>query len=289
MGGGFLLFLLPLFSVAQGFEVPAYRGYVNDQADLISDHVERQLERLLQSFDESDSTQVAVLTLPSLGGIPIEEASLQVAEKWGIGRRGKDNGVLLLVGREERRMRLEVGRGLEATLTDLLAGRIIDQVLTPAFREGRYDEGFQRAIGAVIAATRGEYQADPRPRGARGTPGISSYLIFFGILVIFLGVLGRVARLLGGALLLPVMTYLGSAGSVVWWVLLLLIPAGALLGMVLPLFLAGTHRYGHRGMPLGGLPGGMLGLGGGRSFGGSSGFGGFGGGRFGGGGASGGW
>jgi len=116
--------------------VPELRDYVNDYGDMISSSVEAELIARMKFFEETDSTQLVILTLPSLEGETIEDYSIKVAEAWKIGQKGKDNGIIFTVSREERKMRIEVGRGLEGKLTDLMAGRIIDLVITPKFKEG---------------------------------------------------------------------------------------------------------------------------------------------------------
>jgi uncharacterized protein len=268
----------PAARLAAALDVPPYTGYVNDYADMMSRPTEVKLERALQSFDLTDSTQVAILTVPTLAGDSLEDFSIRTVEKWQIGQRGKDNGVLLLVAKKERAVRIEVGRGLEPVLTDLLSGRIIDGVITPAFKSGGFDQGFEAGVAAIIQATRGEFQAErggrPRGRTAEEPPPFFHFL-FFGMFVI--GLLGRIWRPLGvaaGSILFPLAFLFGLPFSLL--LLFLLIPAGALAGWLLPLFMAGMLRGG------GGFYGGGFG-------GGSGGFGGFGGGGFGGGGASGRW
>jgi uncharacterized protein len=158
-----LLLILPTWGSAA--EIPKLQGYVNDYGNMISPSVETELTAKLRSFEASDSTQIVILTVPSLNGEPIEDFSIRVAEAWKIGQAGKDNGVLLTVSREDRKMRIEVGRGLEGKLTDLAAGRIIDLVMRPKFKDGNYDAGFIAGISALIDATRGEFQAEKGPAG----------------------------------------------------------------------------------------------------------------------------
>ena len=105
--------LLGTAGVALALAVPAYRGYVNDYAHMMSAQEQERLERALQSFDLSDSTQIAILTIPSLEGDSLEDFSIRTADKWKIGQKGKDNGVLLLIVKNDRKIRIEVGRGLE--------------------------------------------------------------------------------------------------------------------------------------------------------------------------------
>ena len=140
--------------------IPKPRGYVNDTAGLLSAGTRQQLEQSLADFQRSDSTQIAVLTVPSLEGEDLEGYSIRVAQTWGIGQKGKDNGALLLVAKAERKVRIEVGYGLEDRLTDLLAGRIVDQEIVPRFKTGDFDGGIRAGVQAMAAAVRGAYKGD---------------------------------------------------------------------------------------------------------------------------------
>jgi len=279
-----VLFCGPLSS-AEGREVPDYHGYVNDYASMMSPGVREKLERVLSSFDLSDSTQVAILTVDSLEGEPIEDFGIRVVDKWKIGQKGKDNGVLFLVAKNDRKMRLEVGRGLEPVLTDLAAGRIIDNVVSPLFKQGRFDEGFEAGVTAVIQTTRGEYTPAPRKRGE--APALFKYLVIGGFFLVFLAANSKKLGAAGGAVLLPLVFFMGLPGPVTWLLLLLLVPAGAFIGLILSAMFSGSAMHSSMGRRGGFYTGGFGGYGGG-GFGGG-GFGGFGGGGFGGGGASGGW
>jgi uncharacterized protein len=266
-------------------EIPGYQGYVNDYADMMSADMRAKLERELHSFDLSDSTQVAVLTIDSLEGDPLEDFSIRVVDLWKIGREDKDNGVLFLVVKNDRKMRIEVGRGLEHVLTDLAAGRIIDNVVAPRFKAGRFDEGFAAGVAAIIQTTRGEYKPEAGGRRGQGDgepPLLFKYLFFGLALIAFLGSNSKILGAVAGGILVPFIFFLGMPGGFGWPWLLMLIPLGALGGLVLPLLLHGMMRHSRGG-------GYYIGGGGFGSSGGGGGFGGFGGGGFGGGGASGGW
>jgi len=286
----FVLLLACLAVPAPALQVPRYQGYVNDYADMISPETRGQLERALQSFDLSDSTQVAVLIIESLEGDNLEDFSIRVVDDWQIGQRGRDNGVLLLIAEKERKMRIEVGRGLEGVLTDLAAGRIIDNVITPLFKDGRYDEGVAAGVGAIIKTVRGEYTADDLqnggPRTSRGDKGgtFFSYLIMGAIFAGFLGNISRLLSSAAGALFLPFIVFMALSIPFSMVLLLILMAAGALGGFLLPVLMTGAAHRGTGGYYPGG---GFSGRGGGGFS--SGGFGGFGGGGFGGGGASGGW
>ena len=150
------------------------------------------LETKLKSFEDSTSTQVVVVMVSSIGESTIEEAALQVAEVNGIGRKGKDNGVLLFVAKDDRQMRIEVGYGLEGTLPDALAGQIIRKEITPWFRQGDFHAGIDAGITAIMAATRNEYKADEPPSD---TP--FPFLIVLFILL-FMLMMWRRKKFLGG-------------------------------------------------------------------------------------------
>ncbi len=278
---GFLLgWLLTFASPSLGLEPPAFQGYVNDYAKLFSPATAQAVEQTLRSFEETDSTQVAVLTIDSLDGDAIEDFCIRTVEKWGVGQRGKDNGVLLLVVKNDRKLRIEVGRGLEGVLTDLTAGRIIDTVIRPPFKAGRFDEGLQSGVAAIIQSSRGEFTAEPKANrpGQRPTNSPALPYLLFGLFITsFLGRASRPLGMVAGAILLPLTAFFGIP-ALGFFLLLLLIPLGAVLGLLLP-FIMANLPLGFGGISLGGGAGGD----------GFGGFGGFGGGSFGGGGASGDW
>ena len=110
---------------------------------------------------------MAVLTVPSLEGEDLEGFSIRVAEAWKIGTAENDNGAILLVSRDDREVRIEVGYGLEGKLTDLMSGRIIDQIIVPNFKAGRFDDGFLQATDAIIGAVKGEYKGTGQLPGAQ--------------------------------------------------------------------------------------------------------------------------
>jgi len=135
-------------------------GWVRDQAGLLQPDVVERLDRVLAAHEAATTNQVVVETVPSLGGVPIEEFSLAEATRLRIGQAGRDNGVLLLVAYHDRKARIEVGYGLEATLTDALAGRILRERAVPRFRQGDYAGGIEDAVAAILGALDG---SDPGP------------------------------------------------------------------------------------------------------------------------------
>ena len=284
------LLILLFSSLSWGREIPPFKGYVNDYAGMISPGRAASLENTLLAFDRSDSTQIAVLTIDSLEGEPLEDFSIRVADSWKIGQKNKDNGALLLVAKQERAIRIEAGYGLEGVLTDLLAGRIIDTVISPRFSAGDLDDGFESGVTAIMQAVKGEFTADSSPRHTRQEPPpLLTYLFFTSLLVALLGSSSKGLGILTGTVLLPAAVFMGLPFSWGWLPLLLLLPAGALAGLLLPLLLAGILHARASSPMAGGFYGGRLGHGGFGGGLGGGGFGGFGGGGFGGGGASGGW
>lgn len=139
----------------QGLEVPYLAGRVNDRAGLLDAATAGRLEERLAAFERETGAQVAVLTITSLEGEVLEDYTLRVAETWALGRAGVDDGILLLIARDDRKMRIEVGYGLEGRLTDLQAGRILDQVMAPRFRTGDYSGGIEDGVGAIVDIVRG--------------------------------------------------------------------------------------------------------------------------------------
>lgn len=262
-------------------EVPALKGRVNDYGNIISAATERQLEQVLQQLEQTDSTQIAVLTIPALGGESLEGFSLKTVESWKIGQTGLDNGALLLVAVRDRKIRIEVGYGLEGSLTDLQAGRIIRDVMLPKFKQGNFDQGIMDGVSGMIQTVTGEYTPPKSHSGNRQDDlfGLLGLLIFF---VFFIGRVlssSKLARGLAGGIAAPLIgtSLLGFSLPLV--VILILVGVG--FGLIASKLNMISGRPGRSGY----LHTGGFGSSSSGSFGGFSG----GGGGFGGGGASGGW
>ncbi len=280
-----LCLLLLAATSLPALEVPKLTGRINDYAAILAPATVDQLENSLGQFETEQSTQIVVLTIPSLESDSVEDFSLKVAETWQIGRKGKDNGLLLLIARDERKIRIEVGYGLEGSLTDLVAGRIIRDVITPQFRKGNFDQGVINGTSSMMAAVKGEFiaeQARASGEGSKSDPG--------GLIVPLLVGLFFVGRIFGrqkwlaasiGGVAAPVFAFFALGPQ--WLIILLLVPIGFIVGLLLAI-MAGAAGSGHAGGPWissgGGFGGSSGGFGGGFSGGG---------GGFGGGGASGGW
>jgi uncharacterized protein len=281
-----VLLIMPLR--AHALAVPPLQSRINDYAAMLSPSSERHLDQVLQDLEKSDSTQIVVLTIPSLEGDSLEAFSIRVAEQWRIGQKKLDNGAILLIAKAERKLRIEVGYGLEGRLTDLMAGRIIANVIVPRFKDGQIDRGVLDGVQAMVGVVKGEFSAGEVPSGNRDQGRRSGDGMFGLILAFFiLNVLGRVRRSLGavaGAVIVPIIGTAVFGFSLT--LLVVLIPVGIVVGFLAGI-MGGSLVFGHSGYRSG--RGGYWTGGGGGGLGG--GFGGFsgGGGGFGGGGASGGW
>lgn len=211
-----LLVLLPATVWAQSTpEFPDLTGRVVDRAEMLSPDVEARLSQMLQAHEQASTEQVVVVTLPDLQGYPIEDFGYQLGRHWGIGQEGEDNGALLIVAKEERKIRIEVGYGLEGRLTDADSSVIINRIITPAFRQGDFQAGIVNGAAAMIQVLGGEPMAAPQgqqPVALQEKPKAGMVALFFIIMmavVFFIGSRGgRGGR--GGAALLGA-TLLGGA------------------------------------------------------------------------------
>ncbi|WP_404363232.1 TPM domain-containing protein [Marinobacter sp.] len=214
-----LLLLLPVAVWAQSTpEFPELTGRVVDQAEMLSPEVESRLAQMLQAHEEGSTEQVVVVTLPDLQGFPIEDYGYQLGRHWGIGQKGEDNGALLIVAKDERKVRIEVGYGLEGRLTDADSSVIINRVITPAFREGDFQGGIVNGAAAMIQVLGGEPMAVPQgqqPRADQEKPNAGVVGLFFIIMmavVFFIGSRGgRGGR--GGAALVGAALLGGAMGG----------------------------------------------------------------------------
>lgn len=278
-------FLLGLFlQPAAALDVPPLTGHINDRAGMLSAPTKQQLESSLAAFEAQDSTQIVVLTISSLEGDSLEDYALRVAEQWQIGQKGQDNGALLLVAKNDRKLRIEVGYGLEGKLTDLTAGRIIRDIIGPQFKNGNFDQGIINGVSAIMAVAKGEFTATASAPPASGGDS-QGLLVFLMIGLLFIGkIFGRNKGLaaMAGGVFAPVIGFFALGPK--WLIILALIPIGMIFGIIASGF-AGAAASGRHSSH-----GGVWGTGGGSRS--SGGFGGGfsgGGGGFGGGGASGGW
>lgn len=265
--------------------VPHYKGHVTDLTGTLTAGEQAELEQKLSAFEQRKGAQVAVLLLTTTMPEAIEAFSIRVAEAWKLGRAKPDDGVLLLIATQDKAMRIEVGYGLEGALTDATSRRIIDETITPLFRQGDFFGGVNAGLQQIMSVVDGE-PLPPPDRRWRGQGDSLRGLLPFLFIGVFVG--AQILRSIFGRTLGALLTG-GAAGGIVWLISKVL--GFALLagfGALLFAFVAGfsTGRGGRGGF--GGFGGGLGGGGFGGGFGGGGGFSG-GGGSFGGGGASGRW
>jgi uncharacterized protein len=258
-----ILLLVSLCATAQIENVvpkrPTPPRLVNDFTGTLTPDQANALEQKLVHYDDSTSSQVAIVIVGTTGGYPIEDVALRIIRGWGVGNKNTNNGVVILIAKEDHKIRIEVGYGLEGAIPDITAKSIIDNDITPAFKEGNYYRGLDDATDDIIKAATGEYKA-PKGYHSQKNKGIASGFFLIIIIVIILSIIKRGGKGGGG------MVSRRGYGDI--WT-----------GMILGNLLGGGGRGGS----------GWSGGGGGWSGGGGGGFGGFGGGGGGGGGASGGW
>ena len=279
-----LILLLAVPAWAQ-VAVPPLKGRATDLTGTLKPEQVASLEQMLRSFEERKGSQIAVLMVRTTAPETIEQYALRVAEQWQVGRKKVDDGVVLVVAKDDRTVRIEVGYGLEGVLNDATANRIIREVIVPRFREGDFYGGISAAVERMIRVIDGEPLPEPRP----GPQVEGGTLQMLPVLFILALVGGAILRRALGRVFGSLAT--GGAVGIVAWLLvgtLAIALIAALLGFLFTLVggLGTGRRY------YGGLPGGYGGWGGGGfGGGGSGGGGGFsgGGGSFGGGGASGRW
>ncbi|WP_404299206.1 TPM domain-containing protein [Halomonas sp.] len=200
------LLLLAAFNVqAQAPEFPELTGRVVDQADLLEASVESRLSGMLETHEDATTEQLVVVTVLDLDGNAIEEYGYQLGRHWGIGQKDDDNGALLIVAPNEREVRIEVGYGLEGRLTDAQSSAIINQIITPAFREGDYARGITEGVEAMIQVLSGEstdtIATSSASAGEQGPKGPASILFFLMFVVVMTLVRGGRGGLLAGMLL----------------------------------------------------------------------------------------
>lgn len=269
-----LALLAPYAAIAQ-VAVPPLSGHVTDQTGTLTPAQQSALEQTLSAFEARKGSQLAVLIVPTTAPEAIEQFALRVAEQWKLGRKKMDDGAILVVAKNDRSMRIEVGYGLEGALTDIASKRIISETITPRFKQEDYFGGVEAGVNQIIRVVDGEPLPEPVNRPTAGIQDIRQFAPFLFIVAL---AVGGVLRSVFGKVAGSVLTGVGVS-LLAWFVigtLFLSVLAG--FAAVLVTLLGGTRMlYGMGGM--GG--GGRGGFGGGGFRGG--------GGGFGGGGASGRW
>lgn len=279
--------LLPfVLWAAEQVPVPPLQARVTDLTQTLSAEQRAALTASLQALEERKGSQLAILLVPSTQPETVEQYSIRVADAWKLGRKGVDDGALLLVAKNDRTVRIEVGRGLEGAIPDAIANRIIREVIVPRFREGDFYLGLVEGVDRVVKTIDGEPLPEPsrsRDAGNDNSKGIGGLLPLLFIAVVVGGsVLRALLGRFGGAAITSAVV-----GALVWFAMSTFFIAliSALFAFIFVLAGGGGRRGGWTSGPRGGLGGGFGGWSGGGGGGGFSG----GGGGFGGGGASGRW
>ena len=259
---------------AANVSVPTLNSHVTDITGTLTPQQLQTLERTLQSFESSKGSQIAVLIVPTTEPESIEQYSLRVVERWKIGRQNIDDGVLLLIAKDDHTLRIEVGYGLEGALTDATCKRIISEIIVPQFKQGNYYGGIQSGLDSIIKVVNGEaLPAQNNSFAAKGFTQTMPILFFAAVIA------GSILRSLFGSLFGAIFT--GGAIAVLAWLLTSSLAITIIAGIVAAIFTLLSNNTG----------GGYYGGGSHRRSRGGFGSGGFGGGggSFGGGGASGRW
>ncbi|SFE35802.1 uncharacterized protein SAMN05518672_105390 [Chitinophaga sp. CF118] len=259
---GLIWLIALLISTVTGWQVQAQDipprpnppRLVNDLAGVLLRDEADMLESKLIAYNDSTSTQIAVVTVKTTGNYDVSEVALKILRDWGVGTKEKNNGIVLLIAVDDRKIRIETGTGMEGVLPDAIANRIIDQIIAPNFKEGHYYQGIDEGVDKIIQAAAGEYKGIPKSRKGGGG---AAMLIGFIIIVIIISIINN--RRGGGG---------GTTISRRGW--------GGWIGPIIAGGLSSGFGGGSRGGSWGGGGGG-------------GGFGGFGGGSGSGGGASGSW
>lgn len=178
---------------------PSPSRRVNDYAALLNDDEAAAIETRLKAIEGETSNQFVLAIFKSLEGGSLEDFSIRLADAWKIGQKGKDNGVILLLFTEDRKVRIEVGKGLEGVITDAHSGRIIREIIAPFFREGKYAAGLMGAVDALDKSSKGEFKAEGKKSGKGGsdTAGMAALFVIFGSIFGIAMLNRRRAHLLG--------------------------------------------------------------------------------------------
>ncbi len=258
-------FLFLFFLAVQAFALTIPEkpeSYVNDYAGLLTAETRQSLEALLAGFEKNTSNQIVVAIFKSLEDEVLEDYSIRLAEKWKIGTKDRDNGVILLIFKDDRAVRIEVGYGLEGALPDALAGQIIQQQIVPHFRAGNFDAGVISAVKTIMLATKGEYNASPQ----RASDKIEKFTPFIFMCLVFYMLVPLVCYFF---VFLLSFLFFGAPGLAAGaFIVLFLILLRKALGVSLFGQTISGRRSGWGGFSSGGFGGGGFSGGGGGSFGG---------------------
>lgn len=276
----FLIWLALLLSTAAQAElvaIPPLAHRVTDLTNTLSVDQQAALESKLQAFEQSKGSQIAILMIPTTQPEDIAQYSIRVVDAWKLGREKSDDGVLVIVAKDDRKSRIEVGYGLEGAIPDAIAKRIVSDMMKPSFKQGDFYGGLDAATTQLTKLIDGEALPPPTKKQNTNAGGVEQYFVLLLIVAVILG--GILTSIFGqffGSLATG-----GIVGALVW--LLTSLVAASVIAAIIALVFT-LMSGGRGGLPIGGYGGGF----GGGGFGGGGGFSG-GGGDFGGGGASGDW
>jgi len=201
-----LLLMAAAVAPARAQDLPRLTAHVNDYAALLPSEDSQRLEARLRAFEAKTGHQFALLVVPSMGGLPLEEYSIKVAEAWRLGDKKRDDGLLMIIAQQDRKMRIEVGYGLEGDIPDAIAARVVRDVLRPAFQQGQYAYGIAAAFDQLIRAAGGDGEQPPQPvtqtrphnSGSGGLPFFLVIIAFFVIISLLKGGSRRRRGFFGG-------------------------------------------------------------------------------------------
>ena len=284
----FILLLFLVMTPALAYYNPGSpSGFVNDYAGMLNESERQNLENKLVNFEKESSNEITIVTIPNLDEDTIENFAIKLFEDWKIGKAKNDNGILILIAKDDRQMRIEVGYGLEGALTDAQSWWIINDIMKPAFQAEEYYKGIDGAVDKIIAATQGEYLPESSPQKSSGSRNweFIFWIILFGVMWVA-SILGRSKSWWAGGVLGGVIGII--IGLIKGFILFGLVSIAILapFGLLFD-FIVSKNYTKHKAR--GTIPWWIGGRGRGGRGGFGGGFGGFGGGSSGGGGASGSW
>jgi uncharacterized protein len=212
--------MLSFAAIAQNIESkPNPPRLVNDFAHVLTPDQAETLERKLVAYDDSTSTQIAVITIGTTGDYDIQQVALKYLRDWGIGNKKTNNGIVLLAAMQDRKIRIETGYGMEGVIPDVTAKAIIDNEIAPNFKIGNYYRGFDEATDAIIKAAAGEYKAPEgyhKGKSGRGTSALAIIIIMIVLVVLISGGGGSGGSFIGGMLLGSMLGGGGRGGGSDW-------------------------------------------------------------------------
>jgi len=180
-----ILFLIcNVFNLTFGQDYPNPVGYVNDFADVLTVGEEKTLEAILKSYEEKSTIEIVIVTIPSLNGETVEEYTVRLFEQWGVGKKGKDNGLVILNSIGDKKWRIEVGYGLEGFMTDAYAANIGDNYLTPNLKNGKYFDAYKQAVEQVMLRLGNLTDEDKTRMEEEDSDSMPLWLIIFVIIIV---------------------------------------------------------------------------------------------------------